>query len=109
MVTTVEFFQQAVDWLAADPAHVVVAASAVVAVTGTPDPNTWYGKVYMVLEAVALNVLKAKQIGGDYPSGLPGAVVSQMAAAPTVFTPVPAAGVSAVPADPISQANGGVR
>ena len=42
---------------------VVAVASAVCAVTGTPDPNTNLGKVYKALEWLALNVGKAKDSG----------------------------------------------
>ena len=42
---------------------VVTAASAICAVTGTPDPNTKLGKAYKVLEWLALNIGKAKDKG----------------------------------------------
>jgi hypothetical protein len=40
---------------------VVVLASAICAITPTPDPKTTWGKVYKFIELLALNIGKAKQ------------------------------------------------
>lgn len=40
----------------------VALASAVTALTPTPRDDEWVGKIYKVLEAVALNVGAAKQV-----------------------------------------------
>jgi len=40
---------------------VVVLASAICALTPTPDPKTIWGKAYKFIELLALNIGKAKQ------------------------------------------------
>jgi hypothetical protein len=40
---------------------VVVLASAICALTPTPNPDTAWGKVYKFIELLALNIGKAKQ------------------------------------------------
>lgn len=42
---------------------VVTVASAVCAVTPTPDPATWWGKAYRVIEYLGMVVGKAKHDG----------------------------------------------
>lgn len=42
---------------------VVALASAICALTPTPPPNTVWGKVYKVIEFLAINIGKAKQPG----------------------------------------------
>lgn len=42
---------------------VVAAASAIAAVTPTPADNTFIGKIYKIIDWLALNVLKAKDKG----------------------------------------------
>jgi hypothetical protein len=42
---------------------VVTTASAITAMTPTPDPNTTWGKVYRGIEIAGLVVAKAKQRG----------------------------------------------
>lgn len=42
---------------------VVTLASAICAVTPTPPENTWRGKLYKVIEFVAINIGKAKEKG----------------------------------------------
>ena len=42
---------------------IVVVASAIVAGTKTPDPNTVMGKIYKVVEWASLTFGKAKQTG----------------------------------------------
>ena len=39
---------------------VIALASAICAVTPTPPPDTFWGKVYKVIEVLAINVGKAK-------------------------------------------------
>lgn len=50
-------------WIAAGTA-VVAAASAVAAVTPTPKDDRWIGKIYRIVDLLALNVGKAKDKGG---------------------------------------------
>ena len=67
-MTSLQFLDAVLDWLLADPAHVVLAASAVAALTPTPDPNSLAGKLYRVIDILALNVLRAKATTNE-PSG----------------------------------------
>lgn len=69
-MNTIQFFTNILNWLLADPSHIVVAASVIAAVTPTPDPNTTVGKVYRVLDTLALNILHAKQTGVTVPAAL---------------------------------------
>ena len=62
-MTTIAFVQSAIDWLLADPSHVVLAASVLAALIPTPDPNTLIGKLYRVIDILAINILRAKQTG----------------------------------------------
>lgn len=62
-MTTMQFLMSVLGWLQADPSHVMVAASAIAMITPTPDPKTPFGKVYKVLDVLALNVLHAKETG----------------------------------------------
>lgn len=67
-MNTMQFLMTILNWLQADPSHAMVAASAIAAVTKTPDPNTTWGKVYKVIEVIALNVLHAKETGVVQPA-----------------------------------------
>lgn len=49
--------------VAAIAGAVVIAASSICAMTATPDPNTWLGKIYRVVEILAGLVGRAKEIG----------------------------------------------
>jgi len=62
-VTTLELGKAIVDWLGADPSHVVVIASVVAALTQTPQPGTTAYKIYKLLDLFALNFLHAKDTG----------------------------------------------
>ena len=42
---------------------IIVVASVVVAVTKTPDPDSWLGKAYKIIEWASLTFGKAKQTG----------------------------------------------
>ena len=42
---------------------VVSVASAIAAVTPTPKDDLWIGKAYKIVDILALNVGKAKQLG----------------------------------------------
>lgn len=44
-------------------AGVVIVTSIFVAGTRTPDPNSWIGKIYKVIEWLSLNFGKAKDTG----------------------------------------------
>jgi hypothetical protein len=48
---------------------VVTVASAICAITPTPNPTTKWGKIYMILEFLAINIGKAKDKGvaGEQP------------------------------------------
>lgn len=62
-MNTIQFLTAVLDWLLADPAHIVVTASIVAALTPTPDPGSIAGKLYKVIDLLALNILRAKQGG----------------------------------------------
>jgi hypothetical protein len=62
-MTTLQFFTGLLDWLLADPSHIVAAASALAAIIPTPDPATPLGKLYKLVDLFALNVLHAKETG----------------------------------------------
>ncbi|MDA8232849.1 MAG: hypothetical protein M0006_16075 [Magnetospirillum sp.] len=85
-MTTIQFFQNLLDWLLADPAHIVAAASALAAATPTPAANSTWGKVYKVLDILAINVIHAKDSGPT-----PGAPSPAAAPAVTVGPAVMAA------------------
>ena len=74
-MNSIQFVESIADWLLADPAHVVVAASAVAALTPTPDANSLAGKLYRVVDLLALNVLRAKQNALPAVSAQPASVV----------------------------------
>jgi|SRR6185437_7351355 len=102
-MTTAEFVQSVWAWVAADPSHIVVAASAIAALTPTPAPNTPWGRAYKVMELLALNFLHAKETGVNTASVAQEviAILSKMkppapAAAPVVTPP-------AAPAPAVSQ------
>lgn len=44
---------------------IIALASAICALTPTPDPNTLLGKLYKLIEILALNVGKSKQTGSE--------------------------------------------
>jgi hypothetical protein len=73
-VNTMQFGMAVLDWLQADPSHVVAAASVVAALTPTPVPGTLYAKIYKIVDLFAVNVLKAKDTGVT-----PAAVAEQIA------------------------------
>ncbi len=81
-MTTLQFISGLLDWLLADPSHIVAAASALAAATPTPAPNSVWGKLYQVLDIFALNILHAKDGGGvNVPPPKPaGAVVALLLA-----------------------------
>jgi hypothetical protein len=62
-MNTIQFLMAIVNWLQADPSHLVVAASALAAITPTPNPATPWGRAYKVLELLAMNFLHAKETG----------------------------------------------
>lgn len=62
-MNTPQFILTIYNWLMADPAHIVAAASALAAITPTPNPATPAGKLYKVLEVFACNWLHAKETG----------------------------------------------
>lgn len=62
-MNTMQFLMAILNWLQADPSHVVVAASALAALTPTPAPNTTWGRAYKVLDLIAINFMHAKETG----------------------------------------------
>lgn len=63
MTTTTQAVMNVVSWLQEDWTHVIVAASAVAALTPTPKPGTMLSKAYRLLDLLALNILHAKSTG----------------------------------------------
>ena len=49
-------------WMS-DPAHLVVLGSVIAALVPTPDPNTRFGKIYKIVDLLAINVIHAKETG----------------------------------------------
>lgn len=76
-MNTMQFVQMILNWLQADPTHVWLAFAAFSALTPTPDANTPLGKLYKVVDVLALNVLHAKETGAAV---TPDALASQVAA-----------------------------
>lgn len=62
-MNTMQFLMSILNWLQADPTHVVAAAALLNSIIPTPDPTTPAGKVYKVLELLALSFLRAKETG----------------------------------------------
>lgn len=62
-MTTEQFIQTILDWLLADPSHLVTAASALAALTPTPADDSLAGKLYKIIDILALNFLHAKETG----------------------------------------------
>lgn len=62
-MNTLQFLMSILNWLQADPTHVVAAAALLNSIIPTPDPTTPAGKVYKVLELLALSFLRAKETG----------------------------------------------
>jgi hypothetical protein len=85
-MNTITFVNTVINWLLADPSHVVVAASALAALTPTPAPNTPYGKLYRLLDLFALNFMHAKSSGVALPDVAQqvAAILEQKTAAVTV-------------------------
>ena len=52
----------AINWLS-DPAHIVFIGSVIAALVPTPDPNTRVGKIYKIIDLLAINVIHAKETG----------------------------------------------
>ena len=78
----VQFVTSAADWLLADPAHIVLAASIVAAITPTPDPGTLWGKLYRIVDLLALNVAHAKETGAPQPAPSAPALPPTLPSAP---------------------------
>lgn len=62
-MNTLQFVMSVLDWLQASPANIVVAANVIALATPTPNPNTPLGRVYKIVDLLALNVLHAKETG----------------------------------------------
>ncbi|WP_233854130.1 hypothetical protein [Paraburkholderia sp. HD33-4] len=96
-MNTMQFLMAILNWLQADPSHLVVAASAIAAVIPTPNPATPWGKAYRVLDALALNVMHAKETGVNVTS-VAEEVATLLAAKQA--TAVPAVVGAPIPATP---------
>lgn len=91
------------NWLIAHPAIIAAfatnfLASTLCALTRTPDPNTRWGKIYVVLEILAGNILNAKDSGRGKSSLLAVllvvAVASGICMTPACSTIAPSPGTS---------------
>lgn len=111
-MNTMQFLMAVLNWLQADPSHVIVAATLADSLIPTPDPRTPLGKLYKVLELFALSFMHAKETG--IPPMSAEALAEQVAAVlerkknaaqvPTlVVNPAPAAPIPAAPAAPVQQ------
>lgn len=74
-MNTIQFLNAVFTWLQSDPAHAMVFASAVAALTPTPTPGTVYARLYKLVDVIALNFLHAKDTGVG-----PSEVAQQVAA-----------------------------
>lgn len=74
-MTTLQFLDAILAWLQADPVHASAAAAIVVALTPTPNPSSSLGKLYKILEIIALNFGRAKE------SGIPASALADEVAA----------------------------
>lgn len=78
-MSTMQFLNAVLNWLQGDPTHVVFAAALLNSIIPTPNPATPIGKVYKVLEMVAMCFLRAKDSG--VPPQTPAALADQIAEA----------------------------
>jgi hypothetical protein len=99
-MTTMQFINSIISWLQADPSHIIVLASALAALTPTPNPNTIAGRAYKVLDLFALNFLHAKSTGVTMPDVAQqvASILEQMKPAPLPPVVAPAPVVAAAPA-----------
>jgi hypothetical protein len=95
-MNTITFVNTVINWLLADPAHVIVAASLLASITPTPNPATPAGKVYKALDLMALNFLHAKSTGVALPD-LAQEVAAILVQQQTTFTALPTAASTAAP------------
>lgn len=94
-MNTVQFVLMILNWLQADPTHLVAAAALLNSVIPTPNPATPAGKAYKALELLALSFLRAKETG--VPAQSPAALADQIAEA------IAKKSVPAAPAAPTQQ------
>lgn len=104
-MNTVQFFQGLLDWLLADPSHIVVAASVMAMVIPTPDPTTPWGKAFKVIDVLACNVLHAKEQG--VPAALVAAVGQVVSASPPAAPVAQVASLGPAQTPPPSGPSGG--
>lgn len=78
-MTTIQFLNAVLAWLQGDPTHVMAAAALLNSIIPTPNPATPLGKVYKVVEMLALCFLRAKESG--VPAQTPAALADQIAEA----------------------------
>ena len=65
-----QLFKFGVEWLLADPTHVIAAAGLIAAVVPTPEPTSRAGKLFKVVDVLALNILHAKETGLALPTSV---------------------------------------
>ena len=107
-MTTFQSVTSLLDWLLADPSHIVTAASFLAALIPTPAPETNWGKAYRLVDLLAVNILHAKDTGRTpttpaAPVTPPTPVTVAPAAAAMLALAIMAAGLSACSQSP--QAN----
>lgn len=106
-MNTTQFVLYILNWLQADPTHVVAAAALLNSVIPTPDPSTPMGKAYKVLEMLALSFLRAKETGVP-PATLAQQVAAALAQKQTVLSvkvpPAPVAPIAAAAAPTAAEA-----
>jgi hypothetical protein len=62
-MTTQDFISSLADWLLADPSHLVAAASGLAALIPTPARDSLAGRLFRIVDILALNILHAKEQG----------------------------------------------
>lgn len=89
-MNTLQFLNSIFAWLQADPSHVIVLASALAALTPTPAPGTTAGRIYKLLDLLALNFLHAKSTGVALPEVAQqvAAILEQQKASPAASVTV---------------------
>lgn len=62
-MNTMQFLMSILNWLQADPSHVVVAAALLNSIVPTPVAGTTAAKLYKIVELLALSFFRAKDTG----------------------------------------------
>lgn len=72
-MTAYQALQWVLDWLISDPTHLMAIAALIAAVVPTPSPTSVVGKMFKVVDILALNILHAKETGVAVPGALSAA------------------------------------